>query len=115
MADGSSNKLVKYEYHLFMVLCFIGLAFQIWLLGLEFTQSSLPLITSHTAKRDILPAITLCIPFRFSVQRSDLAKYMAHILESPVLDKAVKTDVGRNYGFERYCKRRLEQGKLENK
>lgn len=115
MADESSNKFVRCEYHLFMVFCVIGLAFQIWLLASEFTQSSLPLITKDTGDEQVLPAITVCIPIEFSVSKSEFLNYLAQILESPAYEKELK-DYMSSFYYDIYqkCKSRLEQGKLEN-
>lgn len=82
MAEESQESTMKWEYRIFLALCAIGLASQLWLLASEFTQSSLPLITRDSRGRNVLPAITVCFPLEFTIKKSEWLDYMAHILES---------------------------------
>lgn len=109
---------MKCECYLFLLFCAIGLAYQVWLLAHEFTQSSLPLITRDSRDRDVLPAITVCFPLEYSVPKSEWLEYLAHILESSDYHEALKSandSLKWKYSYYNHCKARLEMGKLENK
>lgn len=82
MADRRAEKPMRCEYLLFLAFCVLGLACQVWLLASEFTRSSLPLITQDFEDRDVLPAITVCIPIKYSVYQLEWLNYLEGILES---------------------------------
>lgn len=112
---------MRCEYFLFLAFCVIGLALQIWLLVNEFTRSSLPLITQKFENGDVLPAVTVCFPLDFSVQKTEWLNYLEHILESPAEYEAVKftytsvmtvEDSVKHYDG---CKARFELGKSKNR
>lgn len=117
MANESAKKPMRCEYFLFLTFCGLGLTLQIWLLVNEFTGSSLPLITDDTQDRDVLPAITVCIPLEYVVGKTRWMNYIAHILESPAYVKAlnaskVSSDIKTAHN---QCRSRLKLEKSENK
>lgn len=109
---------MRCEYYGFMVFCAIGLGAQVWWLANEFTRSSLPLITRDFGHEDVLPAITVCIPLKYTVQKSEWLNYLVSMFESFAYDEALKQS--KDWFYEKdgplvKCRLRIERFKRENK
>lgn len=122
MAD-RLGKPTRCEYHLFLWICIIGLAAQVWLLASEFTRSTLALIMQSFEDNHILPAVTICTHWKYSLNESEWHNFAAYVLGNPTYRRTfgLTNTTGMNrvdiLKFKSYqsCLKVFEAVKSENK
>lgn len=90
MADRRIKKPMRCEYYGILAICVLGLGLQVWLLVKEFFQTSVPIITQNFDDMFVPPAVTICIPWKYSVTKSEWLSFIIHVLQSPIYNDAFK-------------------------